>query len=528
MKNSIRFYVGLLVFFGGIFFYQKMTFAQKSKYEAYIGTEFNLDAYNKLNIKSSCNSGELSIVPFNQADEIWADEIMVDPLTIQSHGCAMTCMAMLLHAHGQDVTPQILNSYLKENSGYTSSGEILWNIAGDFGSSTVGNLQFSNFDYQVIRTQIEDSNPVIIQVKMDDPDDSHFVIITGYEDGGDEPKDFYIIDPSGGTQRRMSVYENDCQSGYNNLRIFTAVNAPCINIGLPDHCYNCIWESQYGEIETDCGGECPPCFKSDYLCNILNSTEIDDEIVATGYVNIESENNQMLVLSGVSSIKAGNEIVLKNNVTIPSGSSVILKTTNNSNELTRDCDEPCIYVPNAYNLSYHQYLTVNLTNIEHVYYILFDRDKQIVNEFNGSISYDGTISLFELPSTTATYFSISEYVACTGEVYYVNSSVTILDGREKSESAFSHFKPDSLYSLNNRVIQIYPNPTTGFVNVVLNFQSNENIGIEVQQMNGNIIHTQIYQHAENIILNLSPYPPGIYLLLIKTPEKVYTEKIVLQ
>jgi hypothetical protein len=63
---------------------------------------------------------------------------------------------------------------------------------------------------------------------------------------------------------------------------------------------------------------------------------------------------------------------------------------------------------------------------------------------------------------------------------------------------------------------------------VLNFKSNENFDIEIQQMNGNIVHTQMYQRAENIILNLSPYPPGIYLLLIKTPEKVYTEKIVRQ
>jgi len=502
--------------------------AQKSKYEAYMGTEINWEDNRIIGSDFiSCNSGKLSIVPFSQNDNLWGDEIMVGTMTIGSSGCAMTCMAMLLYAHGQSLTPKTLNDYLKENSGYTPEGGIKWNIAGDFGNSTIGDVGFSNFYYEGIRTNINNGNPVIMQVYMDDPDRSHFIIITGYEDGGDEPKDFYINDPAGGIVRRLSVYEDDCQPGYGNLRIFAGVNAPCIELGPPNHCFNCIWEPQYGEVENDCGGECPPCFKTDYSSLISNNSVIGEEIVAIGYVNIEAENGQILELLNTKTIKAGDEILLKNNTSLPFGSDITLKTTKKSNALSRDCDDPCIYVPNYYNINNDPMLIVNVTSIEHIHYVLVDRYGVTVNQYNESVYYDGNIFLFELPPP-AVYFSISDYIACTGEIFHIESSVTIVQmGENLNISDFkSNFKTQG--NSDSFGYLIFPNPTNCLININFSCFKDDLVNIELRKMNGKNLMVEQSLNTGKTTLNLSELPKGIYLLTIKTSNKVFNEKIVLQ
>jgi len=106
------------------FFISIQVHAQKSIYEAYMGPEADWNELEKHLDISNCVTGELSVITFNQSDPIWEDEEMVPGITIGAIGCAMTSMAMLLHAHGQDITPKLLNDYLIDNSGYTSNGEI--------------------------------------------------------------------------------------------------------------------------------------------------------------------------------------------------------------------------------------------------------------------------------------------------------------------------------------------------------------------------------------------------------------------
>ncbi|NCA84689.1 MAG: T9SS type A sorting domain-containing protein, partial [Clostridia bacterium] len=70
-------------------------------------------------------------------------------------------------------------------------------------------------------------------------------------------------------------------------------------------------------------------------------------------------------------------------------------------------------------------------------------------------------------------------------------------------------------------------PTTGLINIALN-QNQKYIEVEVKAMNGVAIVAKSYEYPGNTILDLSPYPKGIYLLTVKTLEQVFTEKIILQ
>jgi len=77
--------------------------------------------------------------------------------------------------------------------------------------------------------------------------------------------------------------------------------------------------------------------------------------------------------------------------------------------------------------------------------------------------------------------------------------------------------------------QVYPSPSSGKVNILLNFNSSRDATIEIYGMDGN----QVYLHKEgnviskNIIADLTGYPAGIYLINVRTNEKVFHLKMAL-
>jgi len=91
--------------------------------------------------------------------------------------------------------------------------------------------------------------------------------------------------------------------------------------------------------------------------------------------------------------------------------------------------------------------------------------------------------------------------------------------------------PQLINSINfelNQGFNVYPNPTTGIINIILNNYANELISIELRQINGQMIINELQEYNDKIILDLSLFPKGIYLLTLKTSDKVFNKKIVLQ
>ncbi len=94
------------------------------------------------------------------------------------------------------------------------------------------------------------------------------------------------------------------------------------------------------------------------------------------------------------------------------------------------------------------------------------------------------------------------------------------------KSAHCYHTPSG-QSIENNEIQIYPNPSTGFVNIRLRSKIND-VTIRVNGINGEANFFHEWKYQGNIILDLSSHPKGIYLLTITTQDKVFTEKVILQ
>jgi hypothetical protein len=77
--------------------------------------------------------------------------------------------------------------------------------------------------------------------------------------------------------------------------------------------------------------------------------------------------------------------------------------------------------------------------------------------------------------------------------------------------------------------KVYPSPSSGNVNILLNFNSSSDATVEIYSIEGD----KVYSHSEtnvvskNVIADLSEQPTGIYLINVRTNEKIYHLKLAL-
>ena len=85
-----------------------------------------------------------------------------------------------------------------------------------------------------------------------------------------------------------------------------------------------------------------------------------------------------------------------------------------------------------------------------------------------------------------------------------------------------NMSPSTIETVNTNNINIFPNPTSGFVNI----NSNELMQISIHDITGKIIYSQA--DTKSTIIDLSNQPRGMYLIKIRTQNKVSTQKIIVQ
>ncbi|OQX78540.1 MAG: hypothetical protein B6D61_05245 [Bacteroidetes bacterium 4484_249] len=157
-----------------------------------------------------------------------------------------------------------------------------------------------------------------------------------------------------------------------------------------------------------------------------------------------------------------------------------------------------------------------------------------------------------------------------GEVYfqegvdiaYVGGDILLLDGFTAASGcnftatgmACTYLPPplktQSVYSMNDNIededgiddeiilnaneinggngLKFYPNPTTGIFNIKFQNPPIGQVEINITNIFGKTSALNFDKNQQPVSIDLSTYPKGIYLLTIKTNDKVFTEKVVLQ
>jgi hypothetical protein len=74
-------------------------------------------------------------------------------------------------------------------------------------------------------------------------------------------------------------------------------------------------------------------------------------------------------------------------------------------------------------------------------------------------------------------------------------------------------------------LQIYPNPTTGLINLSLQ-RSYRNATIEISNTNGQTVYNQNYNELKDLNLDLSHLDTGVYIVKVHVKDKSATIKLI--
>ena len=72
---------------------------------------------------------------------------------------------------------------------------------------------------------------------------------------------------------------------------------------------------------------------------------------------------------------------------------------------------------------------------------------------------------------------------------------------------------------------IFPNPTSD----IINFESNKYIDLKkatISNLSGSLFYDLNHQDIDNKSINLSPFPPGVYIFSVYTENEIISKKII--
>ena len=164
-----------------------------------------IDFTNGLNSANTVNT-ELTIPHYKQNDPAWSGIQLGSCVgeTIGKSGCAIACLTSLLKANGADVDPAKLNTFLKNNSGYSSGCLLIWSACSSYPNSSMTFNGTIDYSLASIKKEIDKGIPVIVNVMISGV--NHFVIATGYTGIGVSTSDFSTLDPLKSSATHLSDY----------------------------------------------------------------------------------------------------------------------------------------------------------------------------------------------------------------------------------------------------------------------------------------------------------------------------------
>ena len=116
-----------------------------------------------------------------------------------------------------------------------------------------------------------------------------------------------------------------------------------------------------------------------------------------------------------------------------------------------------------------------------------------------------------------------------------NYSVIVTDDNTCSNSDTIEITVESGSGIDDfafkTLIKLYPNPTTGIINIVIEGYREQNLTIEVLNITGKLVYSKQLENMKVIMMekiDLSDQPKGIYILKLHNYKTVKVRKVLIQ
>ena len=135
------------------------------------------------------------------------------------------------------------------------------------------------------------------------------------------------------------------------------------------------------------------------------------------------------------------------------------------------------------------------------------------------INAEGRVYLFSIPSSRTSHISMTDVAGF--QSFYINDEVAYAINDIKWSNA--------LYNHNDIDFDVYPNPFSDIMNVVLPANSNDKVVITVTDIRGNAVLSREYVNQQSLVIRKSDLKiAGVYFLNVQMETHSITKRIVLQ
>ena len=178
----------------------------------------------------------LQVPYFNWSNPAWVNQQLgsCPGVTVGSAGCAVTSAAMVLAYYGADVDPGRLNTWLKNNGGYSECA-IYWEKPPYYQSGlglglALKKIPMNPFDWNRLKSELDNCHPVIVHVIAPGKGD-HYVVVKGYSGNRFHINDSYLnkqwLDEYGTPDQMIVYYGNTCKQACPSITLGNLPPLPC-------------------------------------------------------------------------------------------------------------------------------------------------------------------------------------------------------------------------------------------------------------------------------------------------------------
>ncbi len=145
-------------------------------------------------------------------------------LTICDAGCAMCSTAMVFSYHGVSCDPASLNTWLRNNGGYSGGCNLIWSVAAGYSSKVkfVASYNWNTVaaNLTIVNQHLDEGKPLVCEVR-NSRGGMHFVTITGRNGST-----YYINDPGYGDSTTLNARYGSPAAACYGIRIYDKTAPP--------------------------------------------------------------------------------------------------------------------------------------------------------------------------------------------------------------------------------------------------------------------------------------------------------------
>lgn len=246
--------------------------------------------------------------------------------------------------------------------------------------------------------------------------------------------------------------------------------------------------------------------------------------------------NQTIALDTVVGHACNNSCVGNINLTVTGGVGPYTYSWSNNSTL-EDQEELC---PGSYTVTvtdsigcqvtqtFQVLSTINTVNFSH------SQTADCVIEFtNASTSNEGTPNWsWHFGDGTGNNDENPNHTYQNAGIYTVCLTVSIYDFGKCSSTHCDTIDVECITGASNEIansnmgIEVIPNPTSGVVNIIGEFIEGEDVFVKVHAVDGKLLHESKFSEGEDVLLDLSKEPAGIYMISIQQLNYFHKTKVI--